>query len=107
MVFVHTSLGKQFFSVYCIMSYDCSFPCTSEQIQENTDPGCVISVDCPRGFCTFTLLESSACVALFCFFYGCIVVYPVLRKPVLTRNSYICLLFFTYKFRFTSMWHMQ
>ena len=33
-----------------ITSYNCSSPGTSQQIRDNTDPACVISVDCARGF---------------------------------------------------------
>ena len=95
--FVHTSLGRQFFSDDCITIY------FSWHEPTDTDPACVISVDCARGFALLRWLNLR--YGLKCFvFYGCIVVYPVPHKSVLTRKliwPVVC----TYKFRSTSMSH--
>ena len=62
-----------------------SSPGTSQQTRDNTDPACVISVDCARGFTLLHWLNLQ--YGLYCFvFYGCIVVYPVPHKFVLTRK---------------------
>ena len=55
------------------------------QLSQQTDPACVISVDCARGFALLHLLNLR--YGLYCFvFYGCIVVYSVPHKSVLTRK---------------------
>ena len=105
--FVHTSLGRQFFSGVRIGSR-ASSPGTSQQTRDSTDPACVISVVVQEvlrpGFCALTLVLR---YGLYCFvFYGCIEVYPVPHKSVLTRKliwPMVC----TYKFRSTSMSHIR
>ena len=73
-----------------------SSPGTSQQTRDNTDPACVISVDFARGFAFLHWFNLR--YGLHCFvFFGCIVVYPVLHKFVLTRKlrwPMVC----TYKF---------
>ena len=98
--FVHTSLGRQFFQV----TVSRASSGTSQQTRDNTDPACVISVDCARGFALLHWLNLR--YGLYCFvFYGCIVVYPVPHKSVLSRKL-ICMVC-TYKFRLTSMSHTR
>ena len=102
--FVHTSLGRQFFSGDRIASY--SSPGTTEPTDRPSL--CVISVDCARGFALLHWLNLR--YGLYCFvFYGCIVVYSVPHKSVLTRkliwpmSPMVC----TCKFRSTSMSHTR
>ena len=78
------------------------------QLSQQTDPACVISVDCARGFVLLHWLNLR--YGLYCFvFYGCIVVYSVPHKSVLTRkliwpmSPMVC----TCKFRSTSMSHTR
>ena len=78
--FVHTNLSRQFFQVTVSRA---SSPGTSQQTRDNTDPACVISVDCARGFALLHWLNLR--YGLHCFvFYGCIVVYPVCQRLWMT-----------------------
>ena len=101
--FVHTSLGRQFFSGDRIASY--SSPGTTEPTDR---PSLCYKCRLCKRFCALTLVESS--VGLYCFvFYGCIVVYSVPHKSMLTRkliwpmSPMVC----TCKFRSTSMSHTR